>query len=439
MQKVFNQLKSKPIIISKTYGYWLFLYNKIQIRRQRVKNQKVLRWGYIPLGIILFICLGTVYSWSVFRGPLEEQFGIGATESGLPYMFFLAFYALLMMVTGPFIDKYKPRVIMIFGGVLVGGGWFLASFAQNIGMLTFTYGVIAGSGVGIIYGVPVAVMSKWFYDKKGLAVGLILSGFGVSPLITAPIAEYLILHFGPLEVFKILGITFLFIITILSIPFKFPDRAYMEQSQQSQKLAKRRVRDLKTKELFKQKKFYGLWICYMFGSLIGLMSVGITTPVGIEVAQLDVKTTVFCVSLFAVFNGVGRPLFGWLTDKLGAMKTALLSYTMIVVASGMMVVAGEGNMVVYIVAFSIIWMTLGSWLAIAPTATGMLFGDKHQSRNYGVVFTAYGVGAVLGVLSSGFLKDMFGSYTYSFYQMLVIAFIGMVFAVTFLKESSCKK
>lgn len=399
------------------------------------RKEKVIRWAYIPLAIILFICLGTVYSWSVFRGPLEKVFEIGSTESGLPYMLFLAFYALFMFLTGPFIEQYPPRRIMIFGGILVGGGWILSSFATTITMLTLTYGVIAGSGVGIIYGVPVAVISKWFYDKKGFAVGLILSGFGLSPLFTAPLAAYLIDLYGPLEVFRLLGIAFLVIIIILSLPFKFPSSDYLEGAtiQISQGALKK---ELTTKEMLKSKKFYGLWLCYTVGTVIGLMSVGITSPVGMEIAKLDAQTTTLLVSAFALFNGIGRPLFGWLTDKVGPMKVAILSYVMVIIASGLMVVAAEGNGIVYMIAFAMIWMTLGSWLAIAPTATGIYFGQKYQSRNYGVVFTAYGVGAVIGVLMSGVSRDWFGSYRYTFYKMLGIAVIGIIIAVVLLRNKS---
>ncbi|MGL5149142.1 MAG: L-lactate MFS transporter [Clostridium sp.] len=391
------------------------------------------RWFYIPLAIILFVCLGTVYSWSVFRGPLEDLFNISATESGLPYMTFLAFYALFMPITGPFIDKYKPRTIIAIGGLLVGSGWILASFTSNIVLLTLTYGVIAGSGVGIIYGVPVAVISKWFYDRKGLAVGLILSGFGVSPLVTAPIAEYIITQVGVLQTFRILGIAFLIITVTLSVPFKFPSDEYKMDTTLKQ-INKETVVNITTKEMFKEKRFYGLWVCYVLGSLIGLMSVGITSSVGIEIANLNGKTTAMLVSVFAIFNGVGRPIFGWLTDKISPMKAAILSYGMIIVASLAMLIGGQGNSIIYIISFSIIWMTLGSWLAIAPTATGIFFGQKFHSRNYGIIFTAYGVGAVLGVSLSGYFRDVYGSHMYTFYPMIAIAILGIIISIIFLNN-----
>jgi len=181
------------------------------------------RWIYIPLGLIIFMCMGTIYSWSIFRKPIETAFNIGATESGLLYMIFLVFYALGMPFAGNYMDKYGPRVMTIAGGILISIGWFLSGFTSSITLLTITYGVIGGTGVGIAYGAPMAVAAKWFPDKEGLAVGLTLGGFGLSPFLTAPAASWLIRHFGAFSTFKVLGVLFAVIITLLALPLKFPE------------------------------------------------------------------------------------------------------------------------------------------------------------------------------------------------------------------------
>ncbi|WDC85275.1 MFS transporter [Caloramator sp. mosi_1] len=152
-----------------------------------MKNK--IRWLYVVLGILIFICLGTVYSWSIFKKPLENALSLNSTQSNLPFMTFLAFYAFLMPVGGKLIYKYSPKVVLITGSLLVALGWIVSAYSKNIVMLTIAYGVIAGSGVGIAYGVPIGVVSSWFYDKKGLALGVLLSGFGMSPFVTAPIAK----------------------------------------------------------------------------------------------------------------------------------------------------------------------------------------------------------------------------------------------------------
>ena len=391
------------------------------------------RWVFIPLGIIIFMCLGTVYSWSVFREPLERLFNIGATQSGLPYMVFLASYAVLMPISGGFIDRYGPRIVIIVGGIIVGIGWFLSGYAWNSYILTITYGLIAGGGVGIVYGVPIAVIAKWFPDKKGLAVGLTLMGFGLSPFVTAPLAKAFIDIVGLLQTFKILGIGFSIIIILSALPFKFPERE-LKIADNIKNKNHESYFDMKPSQMLKSSTFYGLWICFTIGTLIGLMMAGKTSAVGAEIIKLDSRSTAFMVSLFAVFNGIGRPLFGWLTDKLYPLKAAVISYIILILASGFMLMAGEGSVALYVISFSLFWLTLGGWLAIAPTATAIYFGPKYYSRNYGIVFTAYGVGAILGVSLSGIVRDVFGSYTFVFYPTGILAIVGLLTAMSLLRK-----
>ena len=178
--------------------------------------------------------LGTVYSYSVCRVALEHELQIGAAESGMPYMVSLAFYALFMFFTGRYIEKFHPKKILIFGALLVSIGWILSSFVTNIFLLTITYGCISGAGVGIAYGVPMSVVAKWFPDKKGLAVGLVLIGFGLSPLITAPIVRFLVENYGVMGMFLILGVSFGAILPILAFTFKYP--SYDEVSDYNKKI-----------------------------------------------------------------------------------------------------------------------------------------------------------------------------------------------------------
>jgi len=174
------------------------------------------RWLLLPLGMVILLCLGSVYSWSIFRTPLENELAISATQSLLPYTFGLVFYAATMPIAGFYIPKIGTRVMTALGGIVVGLGYILSSFATQIGVLVFTYGVIAGTGVGIAYGVPMVIASRWFPDKKGLAVGLTIVGFGLSPLITAPLANQLIGTYGARPTLRLLGIAFTAIILVIS-------------------------------------------------------------------------------------------------------------------------------------------------------------------------------------------------------------------------------
>lgn len=381
-----------------------------------------IRWIYVILGIIIMMCLGTVYSWSIFRLPIEELFDIGTTQSGLPYMISLAFYAIFMGLTGRFIDKYSPKLIISLGGLLVAIGWILSAFATNIYILTITYGVIIGAGVGIAYGAPMTVVTRWFPKKKGLVVGLVLGGFGLSPLVTAPLARDLIEQFGITNTFKILGIAFGIIIPLIALPFKYPEVSLNKTSDSNSTNSK----DINTNEMLKSSSFKGLYCNFIIGTMIGLTIIGMTTNVGVELIKLSPSKVALLMSLFAIFNGLGRPTFGWLTDKLSSKKSMMISYGLIMTAAILMVLAKEGNIILYSIAFCVFWFNLGGWLAIAPTSTIALYGTKYYSQNYGIVFTAYGIGAIVGVLGSGLLLDILNNYYAVFYLVIGVCITGLI-------------
>jgi len=405
------------------------------------------RWIFVLLGLLMNICLGAIYAFSVFRGPLEKSieeggWAISATQSGLPFMVFLATFALFMALAGGLVGKWGPRKAALLGGSLVGVGWILSGFSPSITWLTVFYGVIAGGGVGIIYGCPIAVSAKWFPDKKGLAVGLTVMGFGLSALIMVPIMTAMINNpaIGALGAFKYLGIVFLGLLLLLSLPLRSPKEGWTPAGWTPKKGKAGTNVELDRGQMVKTKTFYALWATYTIGCLAGLMAIGIAKPFGNEIlatagydtARMATLLTTM-VSLFAIFNGIGRPIFGWLTDKLSPRNTAALSFILILAASALLYLWGASSPVLYFIAFSVLYLNLGGWLAIAPTATATFFGTKHYGKNYGLVFTSYGVGAILGMLLSGMIRDSTGAYLPVFLPVMALAAVGIVISVLWLK------
>ncbi len=384
------------------------------------------RWFYVFFGLMIFLCLGTVYSWSIFRKPLEELFSISATQSLLPFTVLLVVFATLMPITGFYLNRLGVRLTATIGGIVLGVGYILSYFAPNITVLVITYGVIAGAGVGIVYGVPLAVTAKWFPEKKGLAVGLTVIGFGLSPFVTAPLARNFISGYGVLPTFIIFGIAFMVIILAISSTLKLPPQDWKPTGYNPPEALQ--LINPRESQILKSPSFYSLWLCYIIGTFVGLSAIGISSPVAQEIIKLDAGTAATTVSIFAIFNGIGRPLFGWLTDRFQPKGAAITSYVLILIGSLIMIAAGEGQVMSYIVAFSLFWLSLGGWLAIAPTTTLTFFDPDHYAKNYGMVFTAYGIGALLGTLVAGQLRDLFGSYTVAFYPMAILAVIGIILA-----------
>ena len=387
-------------------------------------------WLYVFLGLVIMMMLGTVYSWSVFRLPVEELYSVGAAQSGLPYMTALLFYSLFMFLTGRYFKGWSPRATILVGSLLVSAGWILSAFAPNIQVLIVTYGVISGAGVGIAYGAPLAVVTRWFPEKKGLVIGLVLLGFGLSPLVTAPLARMLVEQYGVARTFLVLGIVFGMLLPMLSMPFKYPESEGAEGGGSSGVSAG--ARDVTSAEMMKSANFKGLYLNFIIGTMIGLMMIGLTSSIGTELIGMAQKDVVLFISIFAVFNGIGRPVFGWLTDRLSAKTAMLLSYAQIITAAGLMLSAKNGSIGLFAVAFAIFWFNVGGWLAIAPTATNNMYGPKHYSQNYGIVFTAYGIGAVLGVSSSGLLLDAFQNYDYIFYLVIASCLMGSLLTLMLL-------
>lgn len=391
-----------------------------------------MRYLFILIGFLINTCLGGVYSWSVFRKPLEDALAIGAKDSGLPYAIFLAFFSFTMPLGGYLTEKIGVKFTVILGAILLGTGWFLASFSSSILFLVLTYGVIGGLGVGLVYGVPLSVIAKWFPDKKGFAIGLTLAGFGASPFFIAPLASSLIAENNVFYAFQILGITFGIAIALLALFLRNPMTSEIANYLNTSNLSQKSDKQYESSEMVKTPMFWMLWFCFFVGSFVGLAFIGMTKPIGKEIFALQDVAITLSISVFGIFNSIGRPLFGNITDQFGIKKAVLISYTFITFAS-LLILFFSSNVFVFYIAASIFWLNLGAWLAIAPTATIILFGASNYSKNYGFIFTAYGIGAVLGVYTSGIIKDIFQNYLVFFYPVLVLLAIATVLVLRFKK------
>lgn len=392
------------------------------------------RWAFVGLGLLINLCLGAIYAFSVFKRPLIEKWAISDTASGFPFMVFLAAFAVFMAIAGPWITKWGPRKTGLIGATVVGVGWLLSGIAPNIWVLTAFYGGIAGAGVGILYGCPIATVTKWFPDHRGFAVGLTVLGFGVSALVTAPLMTALIENAGVLQTFAILGGVFLVLLLLLVSPFRFPSERWTPppgSTPSGKPVAD--VVEIDRGGMVRRRTFYALWSTFTIGSLAGLMAIGFSKDFGTDVAGLAGSLATIAVAVFAVFNGVGRPIFGWLVDERSPRFAAATSFALVLLASVLLYFWGQGNTAVYFIAFCLLWMTLGGWVAIAPAATAKLFGPKYYARNYAVVFSAYGVGAILGTVLSGMIKDALGSYLPVFLPVMGLAALGFLISVTWLK------
>lgn len=368
----------------------------------------------IATSLLMMLLMGTVYSYSVFRVHIETLFNVGTLQSGLPYMTSLAFYALGVMVTGRFMKPSRLRGFVVIGTILIALGWFISGIAPSLGVLVFSYGVLIGTGVGIVYGIPIYIAQKQFPEKSGLITGIILLGFGMSPLITAPLVKVLIDLLTIQPAFIVFGAIFL----VIQLPISFIYDTSVDEEVTTTNV------EIKHYGI---KPFKSIYILFVMATTIGLMMIGLSYQIGVVYYEFNVLEVTAALSFFAIMNGIARPIFGRLMDKKGFVFSVRLSLVLIGVAS-IIGILNQGNLLIlFIMSFSLFWFNLGAWLAIVPAAIKSFYGMKQYSKVYGIMFTGYGIGAILGTVVSGMIMDLL-KWTTNLY-MLVLVLIGLSFVI----------
>ncbi|MFP4478037.1 MAG: MFS transporter [Candidatus Izemoplasmatales bacterium] len=362
----------------------------------------------ILMSLLMMILLGSVYTWSVFRIPVEEYYEVNTFLSGLPYMISLVFYALAMVITGRYLTFMSIKRIAFMGVFFIFFGWMMAGFTTSIIGLIIVYGVFIGIGVGMLYGIPIMIIQSLFKQNSGFYTGLVLGGFGLSPLVTAPFIRSLLTNLSLHESFMIMG-GFTFIILLLITMKLMTVEKHKEPT----------IKQLSSVKLDKQ--FIILYVLFLLGTSIGLMMIGLSYQVGVKYYEFSPTNVTIAMTIFALANGMSRLLFGYLSDRFSLNRIIYL-VLLILIFSGIVAYLNNGNyFALYLLSFTGFWFILGSWLAIAPNAIKTLYGLDNYSKRYGVLFTAYGLGAIIGVSLSGLILDALKATQVLYIMIIVIA------------------
>lgn len=372
-------------------------------------------------GIIMMLVMGTVYSYSVFRLPIEDQFQVARSLSGFPYMISLLFYALFMFVSGHILEKVPAYRVMLIGILLISFGWMISFLSSNLFVLTLGYGVFIGSGIGLIYGIPLMIIAEEFPKKKGLYMGLILLGFGLSPFVTAPLLQELVYLVGLSMTFLFMSIISLVILFVLSLFYKSYNQKQIKDESAS------------VVKTIKLGQFRLLFVLFFLATFIGLSVIGFTSTYAYESLNYSLIEAAFFVSFFAIFNGLGRVVYGYLMDRIDITIVIGISFILLIFSSLLNILFNDFPLI-FIVTFMIYWFNLGGWLAIAPIATSILFGRKSYAKTYGVLFSAYGLSAIFGVYMTGYLLEQSENYQSTFILFFGLSLIGLILVVFFNKS-----
>lgn len=382
-------------------------------------------WLMIISSIMMMMLMGTVYAYSIFRTPIESIYEIGTFLSGIPYMTSLLFYALSMMMTGRLIKPHRLRRFVMIGTLLIASGWFISGLTNSFVVFSLAYGILIGTGVGMVYGVPIYMIQKLYPLRSGMMTGIVLLGFGMSPLVTAPLAKILI----DLTSLKSSFLIFSGIFLVVQFPLSF---LFILNEYQDFK-----VMQPDTYIHEKLKPFKRIYFLFVIATTIGLMMIGLSYQIGVHFYDFDATDVTISLSIFALLNGIARPIFGRLMDKKGFKFSAFISLGLIVLASMIGLINQGTHLILFMISFGLFWFNLGAWLSIVPATIKELYGIKQYAKKYGTMFTAYGVGSVVGTAISGFMMDILGWTTYLYIMILV--FVGIAILVLFKTQTPFKR
>lgn len=382
-------------------------------------------WIVVLAGIGINLAFGVLYAWSIFGGKLQESLGWTKTESSLPYTVAIIMFALMMIPAGRLQDRFGPRVVATAGGLLIGGGCILAGSLTSLPGLVFSFGILAGSGIGLGYASTTPPAVKWFPpEKKGLITGLVVGGFGLASLYIVPLSKYLLANYDIFASFRILGIIFLFMTVPLAQLVKNPETPAVSTNPAA---ANKKTYDLTFKEMLKTKEFYMLWFMFFAGATGGLMTIGGLKS--IVKVSLGEGAAYQLVAFAAIANALGRPMAGNISGKLGRGKTMTLLY--IIQAAALFFFHGLSSYVTVFAAACMIYFSYGAMLSVFPSACGDNYGTKNLGLNYGILFSAWGVGGTVGPMIGGKIADMTGSYALAFNiaagVLIVAAVVGFIY------------
>jgi len=394
-------------------------------------EQKVMnRWLVVIGGILIQLCLGAIYAWSAFTKKLElAPYEFSRPQTQFIFSLGLATFAIVMaFIAGPWQKKAGPRIVALTGGVVLGLGYVLAGISGTnyLGIL-LGIGLLGGAGIGLAYVCPIAALVKWFPDKKGMITGLAVAGFGFGALIWVKLTGGF--KFGPVDltpgwaglfgadwsvnnVFILYGILFAIFVGLGSLVMVNPPSGWLPAgwTPPTTGAGASGGKDLKVKQIVRTFQFWILFSTFTVGALAGLMVIGIIrlfgmdtlTANGIETAKAATICGTAMGLFYALLNGLGRIIWGTVSDKLGRKNSIFLMSTL----QGIMMIAFyfiAGNEWGLYIGAAIIGFNFGGNFALFPAATADLFGSKNVGVNYPWVFMAYGVGGIAGPMLGGYM------------------------------------
>jgi OFA family oxalate/formate antiporter-like MFS transporter len=402
-----------------------------ELSSSSIKN---IGWRVTFAGFIINLALGILYTWSVISKGIPESWGWTESQKSLPYSVACLTFSIIMVLAGRMQDKLGPRLVATLGGILVGIGLVVASLSTGNLNFVVGFGLLAGAGIGFGYASTTPPAVKWFpAAKTGLIAGIVVSGFGLASAYAAPLANYMSAAYGTQRTMLVLGIAFTVVVVTLSQFVKAPPAGYKPAGSAPAPAAGAAVKkeDFTSLEMLGTIQFYLLWFMYACGAGAGLMI--ISKMAAIADKQAGLKLGFILVGVLALGNGAGRVLAGLLSDKLGRKPTMMLCFLVQAVVIMLLSRATQGSMLaaapILALISALVGANYGANLSLFPSITKDFYGLKNFGMNYGLVFTAWGVGGFMLALGAGKVYDLYHTFSYAYYGAVTLLILAALVAL----------
>lgn len=385
------------------------------------------RWGIALAGIFMQMALGAVYAWSVFRTPLSKQFHWTISQVTLTFTISIFVLGVTAFFGGLWMSKAGPRPVALTGGVLYSLGVFLASHSANhLYWLYFSYGVLGGTGLGFGYIVPIAVLVKWFPDKRGLITGIAVGGFGAGALVTAPVATRLIASVGVMHTFAYLGVGYFVVLMITGMFMQNPPAGYSPAGwTPTQTQVKQRVlEDYTLGRALGTWQWWALWLILFLNTTAGISVISQESPMFQEIAKVTAVVAAGMVGIASIGNAVGRVFWAWVSDGITRRWTFVVMY---LCSAGLFwVMPNIADATMLTVLSFIILMCYGGGFGTMPAFATDYFGAKNIGPIYGLMLTAWGFASAFGPLLIAHLRQTGTSYAHGLHVIAAIMLVSIV-------------
>ncbi|MEK3820702.1 OFA family MFS transporter [Cytobacillus sp. FSL W8-0315] len=399
------------------------------------------RWLIALSAVAIHLSIGSVYAYSVYQNPLKETLGWEKTDVSLAFTIAIFILGIAAAFFGRFVEKRGPRVSAMIAAVFFGIGIIGSGFAiqlENYVLFLIFFGVIGGLGLGFGYIAPVSTLVKWFPDRRGLATGMAVMGFGAGALITSPIASRLMIATSIPTTFYVLGISYFILMILGALYIVKPPEGWapegMEENREERPV-KADLAQLTANEAIKTKRFWFLWIMMFINISAGIMILSVAAPMAQEITGASAITAAGIVGIMGLFNGGGR--IGWASasDYLGRGNT-YMTFFLIQVAA-FFILPFITNSFIFSVFLYIIVSCYGGGFASLPAFIGDLFGTKQLGAIHGYLLTSWSIAGVVGPMLVSSIYENTQSYTITFYVFGTMLAIG--FIVSLLMKRDIKK